>query len=228
MTVSDQRFMVDDGLLDEIVGYGELRSGDVVLEVGAGEGELTEKIAVQAKVTAVENDHRLYRVLERRFKGDSRVFLLHGDALRVEYPPHNKIISNIPYSISRKLVERFILNGFDTAVLVVQSEFAKKLGAKPLYGNYRMVSVLAQSTCDVEVLRGIPADSFHPKPNVSSSVVRLKQVWRPPEGYLTFLNRLFSLKNKKIRNIMEVPGAYLQKRPCEMTPQEILGLYRCF
>jgi 16S rRNA (adenine1518-N6/adenine1519-N6)-dimethyltransferase len=217
--------MVDDSLLDEIVGYAELRPGDVVLEVGAGTGRLTERIAERVKLSAIEKDSDLFKLLRKKFAGDGWVELIHGDALKVEFPLYNKIISNIPYSVSRKLTERFILEGFDLAVLVVQSEFAEKLNAQHRSENYRMISVLAQSTCGVEVLREVPPQAFKPQPKVSSVVVKLKQNWRPPKEYITFLNRLFSLKNKKIKNIIDAPAEYREKRPVEMTPQEIRELY---
>ena len=222
----DQRLMVDDGLLAEIAGYAGLRPGDVVLEVGAGSGNLTAKLAETAKVSAVEKDFVLYGTLERRFRGDERVQLIRGDALRVEYPIYNKIVSNIPYSVSRKLVEHFILEGFDLAVLVVQKEFADKLAAKPGSDNYRMISALAQSTCSVEVLREIPPQAFRPQPRVASAAVRMRQRWKPPGDYLAFLNRLFSGKNKKIRNILDdAPADYQQRKPADMTPEEMKELY---
>jgi 16S rRNA (adenine1518-N6/adenine1519-N6)-dimethyltransferase len=222
----DRRFMVDDGLLDDIVGYAQLTEGDVVLEVGAGSGNLTGKLADVVKLSAVEKDADLYRMLARRFGGDDRVELIRGDALKVEYPMYNKIVSNIPYSITRKLTERFILEGFELAVLLVQKEFAQKLTAQPTADNYRMITVLVQSTCGVEVIQEIPPRAFRPQPKVASAVVRLRQRWRPPLDYPVFLKKLFSCKSKKIRNILEAPGEYGQLRPKEMTPEQILGLYR--
>lgn len=228
MASSDRRFMVDDDLLKEVVGYGDLGEEDVVLEVGAGSGNLTEHIASRAKVFAIERDRILFEGLARRFKGNCNVEPILGDALKVSYPRYDKIISNLPYSISRKLIERFIVEGFEVAVLVVQEEFGKKLGARPNSENYRMLSVLAQSTCEVEYLRPIPPEAFAPKPKARSALIRLTQGWRPPKDYITFLNKLFSQKNKKVRNIMGAPEEYSQLKPAEMTPQQIFELYRCF
>ena len=201
--------------------------GNSVLEVGAGSGNLTEKLARKVRVAAIEKDRDLYETLKRRIPPSGKVTLIQGDALRVDYPPYNKIVSNIPYSISRELLQRFIVEGFELAVLVVQKEFAHKLIAKPGQDQYRMLSVLAQSTCDIEYLRDIPPQSFNPKPTVSSAAIRLKQTWKPPKEYITFLNRLFSRKNKKIRNILEdFPKEYTDLIPCDMNPTEFRNLYQ--
>jgi 16S rRNA (adenine1518-N6/adenine1519-N6)-dimethyltransferase len=225
MASSDRRFMVDEEVLDEVVGYASLVSGDSVLEVGGGTGNLTERISKKAGVTVIESDRRLAESLARRFKDAGNVRTVHADAVKAPYPPYNKIVSNIPYSVSRSLLERFVAEGFDVAVLVVQKEFADKLEAKPMSNNYRMISALVQGSCELERLRDIPPEAFSPRPTVMSSCVRLRQSWKPPKEYAVFLKTLFSLKNKKIRNIMAVSDRYSQLRPVEMTPQELRAFY---
>jgi 16S rRNA (adenine1518-N6/adenine1519-N6)-dimethyltransferase len=227
MAESDRRFMVDEDVLEDVVCFAELEVGDSVLEVGAGTGNLTEKIAQHSKVSAIEKDAILWPTLKRRFLGNERVHLIRGDALKVEYPGYNKIVSNIPYSISRELMERFIVSGFELAVLVVQKEFANKLFAKPMSDHYRMLSVLTQTTCELRHQYDIPPKAFKPRPTVTSCAITLQQTWKPTREYITFLNTLFSQKNKKIRNILDdAPEKYEQMRPKEMKPQDILGLYK--
>jgi 16S rRNA (adenine1518-N6/adenine1519-N6)-dimethyltransferase len=217
--------MVDEGLLEEIVTYAAVKEGDSILEVGGGTGNLTEKISKKSKVTVMEKDRDLAAGLRRRFKGDPSVTVVEADAVKVAYPPFNKIVSNIPYSISRDLLERFILEGFEVAVLVVQREFAHKLMAKPGHDSYRMVSVLAQTTCQIEYLKDIPPEAFDPIPKVRSAAIMLTQKWKPPKGYIAFLNRLFSQQNKKIRNILDAPERYRQMKPAEMSPEDMRSLY---
>jgi 16S rRNA (adenine1518-N6/adenine1519-N6)-dimethyltransferase len=226
MASSDRRYMVDEALLGEIVVWAGLSGADAVLEVGGGTGNLTERLAAVAKLSVVEYEHNLCVLLRKRFREVGSVSVIEGDAVRVPYPKYNKIVSNIPYSVSRQLIERFVAEGFEVAVLVVQREFADKLMAKPDTDNYRMVSVLAQSTCDVELLREIPREAFEPVPRVKSAAVRMRQRWRPDKGYIRFLNTLFSQKNKKLRNIIDVPQDYQQMRPDEMAPADFARLYR--
>jgi 16S rRNA (adenine1518-N6/adenine1519-N6)-dimethyltransferase len=225
MAESDRRFMVDEELLEEIITWARIGQEDRVLEVGGGTGNLTERIAQYAKVTTIEYDRRLAGLLRKKFKGNDNVTVIEADAVRVKYPAFDKIVSNIPYSVSRELLERFICEGFDLALLVVQKEFAHKLLARPDTDNYRMVSVLAQSSCKIELKREIDPDAFEPKPKVKSSAILLRQEWKPPKEYITFLNTLFSQQNKKVRNIMDSPERYEQTRPCEMSPRAFNELY---
>jgi len=226
MAYSDMCFMDDDALLAEIVSYARLKPTDVVLEVGAGAGNLTAHIAANARVVALEKDALLFSRLKQRFGCDDRVEPVQADFLKAILPSFNKVVSNIPYSISRDLIENIIIAGFEVAVLVVQKEFAYKLAASPGFENYRMLSVLAQSSCDVEVLKEIPASAFRPKPRVSSAVVRLTMKRKFGKEYIVFLNRLFSQKNKKVRNIFNgVPEEYADLKPKEMGVPQFINLY---
>ncbi|MBU0761717.1 MAG: ribosomal RNA small subunit methyltransferase A [Candidatus Altiarchaeota archaeon] len=225
MAASDRCFMIEDDMLADIVGRANLSPSDVVLEVGAGYGNLTEKIAATNKVSAIEKEMDLFNVLVKKFSADQNVDLILGDALKVEYPIYNKIVSNIPYSISRKLIVRFILEGFEEATLVVQKEFAEKLLSKPDTDEYRMLSVLTQTTCDAEIISAVPAKAFRPQPKVESSLIALKQKLKPKKDYVTFLNLLFSGKNKKLRNILDTPAEYSELRPCEMQANQFLEVY---
>jgi len=217
--------MVDESILDEMVEHAIIFPGDVVLEIGAGYGNLTEKIAEKGKLSAIEKEPDLVSVLRRKFANDGGVDIISGDALIVEYPIYNKVISNMPYSISRKLTERIITEGFVLAVLVVQDEFAKKLDATPGAMDYRMISVLVQSTCDIELLRNIPPQAFRPQPRVESHMIRLRQTWKPGRDYIEFLNRLFSQKNKKLSNIIEVDDDMADERPGSMPAEAFRSLY---
>jgi 16S rRNA (adenine1518-N6/adenine1519-N6)-dimethyltransferase len=227
MASSDERFMVDSGLLHRICGYADLCEHDVVLEVGAGTGNLTEVIAGYAcRLIALEKKDDLFVELEKRLKDRGNVSLIHGDVLKVTLPEFNKVVSNIPYSISRRLLKRLLLHGFDTAVLVVQSEFAGKLNAPAGNRKYRMISALTQSSCSIEELEDVPPSAFKPPPNVHSTVVRLKQHSKPTPEYAEFLNNLFNHRNKKLSNIIPgYRGKCADSRPSELKPEEFLTLF---
>jgi len=217
--------MVDWEALGKVVEAASFKPQDVVLEVGAGSGNLTELLAEKSKVTALEKEADLVAVLRKKFKDHPKVDVLRGDALKIEYPMYNKIVSNIPYSVSRKLLERFIVEGFEEAVLVVQKEFAEKLIAQPGHDNYRMVSVLAQSTCEVEYVDSIAPQAFRPQPEVESALVVLRQFFRPLRDYIGFLNTLFSGKNRKLRNILDVGLEYAELVPRDMPPPVFRQVY---
>ncbi len=225
MALSDRCFMIDRTVLASIVAAADLAPGDVVFEIGAGHGNLTELLAKKTKLTAIEKEADLFGVLSKKLSDNPTVDLILGDALKVEFPIYNKIVSNVPYSISRKLIERIVTEGFETATLVIQKEFGQKLMANPGDPDYRMLSVLAQTTCVIEHITDIPPQAFKPQPRVESSLIRLIQSWKPPRDYVTFLNRLFSSKNKRIGKVIEAPAHLASQRPASMTTESFRDLY---
>lgn len=229
MPERDRRFMVDEQTLKKVVEAANLMDGDVVLEIGAGTGNLTREISKHAKVNAVEKDVRLYETLKKQLVQNPNVNLILGDALKIEYPIYNKVVSNIPYSISRKLLERLIVEGFGKAVLIVQEEFAQKLCTPPGSEDYTMVSALTQSTCECEICAIIPAKAFRPQPRVDSAILKLTQYWKPPRDYVPFMKKIFSLKNKKLRNVLEnPPNGFEHARAVDLGSGELRDLYCSF
>ncbi len=219
--------MVDESLLKRICDYASLSENDVVLEVGAGKGSLTKKLVEKGcKVIAVEKNKDLFNELSGKLSDLSNLELVDGDILKVKVPKYNKVVSNIPYSISRKIVKKILLDGFDSAVLVVQKEFAEKLDADEGSINYRMITALTKSCCSIEVLENISPEAFRPIPRVWSSVVRLIQHKPLTKGYLDLLTNLFNHKNKFIRNTLSgYKGKFKDYRPVNMSPVELSELY---
>lgn len=225
--LGDRHIMVDERLLERICDAGKLTSEDTVLEVGAGTGELTERILDKGcRVVAFEKDRRFYSYLETSFKGRGKLTLIGGDALKCELPKFNKVVSNLPYSISKKITIRLLKAGFDLAVLVYQREFAEKLVAKPESDNYRFISALAQSFCDVEISELVRPESFRPQPNVLSAVVVFTPTCEFDEEYVSYLQDLFNHKNKLIRNIVNgYDGEFAGSRPVDLSPNDFKKLY---
>ncbi|MFH1788052.1 MAG: 16S rRNA (adenine(1518)-N(6)/adenine(1519)-N(6))-dimethyltransferase RsmA [Candidatus Altiarchaeota archaeon] len=225
--LGDRHVMVDEELLRRLCDYAQVSGEDTVLEIGAGTGNLTEALLERGcRVVAVEKDARFYDYLAQAFKGEGKLTLLGGDAVKIRLPAFNKVVSNMPYSISRKITERLLGEDFTVAVLVYQREFAQKLAARPGAVNYRFISVLAQSACKIEVLEDIPPEAFRPKPKVRSCAVKLSPGKKLGEDYVVFLKNLFNHKNKKIRNILdEAPAEYAEKKPVEMSSAEFSRLH---
>lgn len=223
--------MTDRQTIEKICSYANLTKHDTVLEIGAGTGNLTDKISERSKfVYAIENDPDLVRILKNRFKNSRNIKIIPGNALRIEFPRFNKIVSNLPYNISRRITEKILGYDFWLGILVYQKEFAEKLVSLPGTGNYRFISALSQSTADIEILDTIPKSAFNPMPEVESAIVRIKPFMRADEDYSKFLHPLFDQRNKKIRNIMnaEIPEIYKDKRPFELNPEELKNLYTWF
>jgi len=220
--------MTDPALIRKICDYASLGGKESVLEIGAGTGNLTAELAGRAgRVYAIEKDPRLFSVLEGRLKGALNVELICGDALRMHLPETDLWVSNMPYSISRKAVERMLSVNYHRGVIVFQREFAEKLVARPGSDSYRFISAYAQSCAEIEVLDTIPPEAFSPRPRVYSSIVRFRQSLLPEKEYVRFLRTLFTQKNKTLGKVLRtsVPSDYAKKRAGRLTPEELRRLY---
>jgi len=236
MAKSDQYILIDDPVLHRIIAYAGLRESDVVLEIGAGTGVLTEKLAERAeRVIAIESDPSFVSLLDQHFKStnntnNTNVEIVHGDALKIEFPWFNKIVSNLPYSISSQITFKLLEYPFETAILMYQYEFAKRMAASHGSKDYGRLSISVQYKTNVELLEIVPATAFSPEPSVRSAIVRLTT--RAPEYdvlnyefFSKFLNAVFSQRRKKLRNSiksfadirgMDIPEDLLNLRPEEL------------
>lgn len=176
-----QNFLADPNLLDAIVRDAELAPSDVVLEVGAGEGVLTERLAaVAARVHCVEID----RGLEPALAGVialPNVELHWGDAMKVDFgsllPPPTAMVANLPYSVATPLLLRTIEQLPTVAhwTVMVQREIADRLRAAPGNRTYGSPSVLVQLACEVELVRKVDPAVFKPRPRVDSAILSLRR-----------------------------------------------------
>ena len=251
-----QNYLIDKNKRDQIIGFGEITKDDVVLEIGTGIGTLTIELAKKArKVIAIEQDTRICEILARRLEEEKidNVDLINDDALKVDFPPFNKIISNLPYQISSPITFKFLDYDFDLAVLMYQKEFADRMNGEVGSKNYSRLSAMLYFKCDVEKLTDVSCESFIPKPQIDSTVVKLTpKENRIPEDdfriYSRFTRALFQHRNKKIRNALidsrhiinsidkktlkrrlngiedEELLEYLKKRVVVLSPEEILHI----
>ena len=249
-----QNYLIDKNKRDQIVNFGNISNDDVILEIGAGIGTLTIEIAKKAKkVIAIEQDAKICEILANRLKEEkiSNVELINDDALKVDFPKFTKIISNLPYQISSPITFKFLDYDFDLAVLMYQKEFADRMNGEVASKNYSRLSAMLYFRCDVEKLTDVSQESFIPKPQIDSTVVKLtpKENQIYPDDfkvYSKFTKALFQHRNKKIRNALidsrhiisnidkkelkkrlnaiedEILNDYLSKRVIVLTPEEIL------
>jgi 16S rRNA (adenine1518-N6/adenine1519-N6)-dimethyltransferase len=177
-----QNFLVDRNILDVIERLAELGHDDVVLEIGGGEGVLSERlVAVAAYVHVVEVDSRLEEGLRDLLDRFSNVTLHMADALDADLaaldPAPTKVVANLPYGIAATVILRTVesLPEVESWVVMVQREVGERLAAAPATPAYGAPSVLAQLACDVKVLRPVARSVFRPIPNVDSVLVGLRR-----------------------------------------------------
>ena len=176
-----QNFLADPNLLDAIVRDAALTPADVVLEVGAGEGVLTERLAaVAAHLHSVEIDRGLEPALAGVAALDN-VSLHWGDAMKLDLaalePAPTAMVANLPYAVATPLILRTIelLPTLTSWTVMVQREIADRLRAAPGSRTYGSPSVVAQLACEVELLRKVDPAVFRPRPRVDSAILRLRR-----------------------------------------------------
>jgi 16S rRNA (adenine1518-N6/adenine1519-N6)-dimethyltransferase len=228
-----QHFLTDRNILQRIVAALEPTPDDVVLEVGAGKGSLTEILAPRvAKVVAVEKDRRLATDCRLRIAdcGLGNVEVVDGDALRLDWHrllethaanpqsaianPQFKVVGNIPYAITSPLIDKALTPPLPACVVfLVQAEVADRLAAAPGSKAYGALSVGVQAACRVERLFTVRAGAFTPPPKVHSALVRLTPLAQPlvaPEeiaAFRGFVTACFTRRRKQLRNVaMAVTG----------------------
>jgi len=208
--------VVDSSLLLKMISYASLNRGDVVLEIGAGLGFLTQLLSERCgRVIAIEIDPTLTKMLKERLQGLQNVDLIEGDLLRVSVPLFNKVVSTPPYSISSPLLFWLLKRRFDCAVMTFQREFAERLAAPVGSKDYARLTVNAYYRAEVELLDHVPRSMFYPPPDVDSIIVRLKPRREPPfyvgdkEVFFELVQTLFTQRNKRVRNAI-LP--FLRKR----------------
>jgi len=201
-----QNFVVNADLLQRMISYASVTEDDIVLEVGAGLGFLTQLLSRKCKrVIAVEVDSKLTSILREQLHGLQNVDLIEGDILKVSVPPFNKVVSTPPYSISSPLLFWLLERKFDCAVLTFQKEFAERLVASVSSKDYGRLTVTTYYRAEVELQDYVPKEMFYPQPDVDSMVARLKPREHPfhvedEETFLEIVQTLFTQRNKKVRN----------------------------
>lgn len=176
-----QNFLADPNLLAAIVRDAELDPGDVVLEVGAGEGVLTERLAAAAAhVHVIEIDRGLEPGLAE-VMALGNVELHWGDAVKADLaalaPAPTAMVANLPYSVATPVILRTVeeLPSLRSWTVMVQREIAERLRSAPGSRVYGAPSVLLQLACEVELLRTVDPAVFRPRPRVESAILRLRR-----------------------------------------------------
>jgi len=209
-----QNFLVDPVALNRVIETADLGKHDVVLEIGAGVGNLTVLLAENAgSVFAVEVDDRLIPALEEVLAPFPTVKIIRGDILELNPAqiidqPGYQVVANIPYYITSALIRHLLESRPKPGriTLTVQREVARRICAAP--GDLSLLALSVQVYGEPRIMARIPAGAFYPPPKVDSAVVRIDLYPSPliPSPILDIFFRLakagFSQKRKMLRNAL--------------------------
>lgn len=175
-----QHFLKDKNIAKKIAEAINPKPDDVIVEIGAGEGFLTEQFVGKVKkIFAVEIDKRAVDFLRVRFGSDD-VEILHEDFLKLDFKMFEnfgkvRVIGNIPYSITSSIIFKSIENRhlIKDLTIMVQLEVALRIVSKPGVKDYSIISVMCQAYSKPEILFRVSRNVFYPKPKVTSALIRL-------------------------------------------------------
>jgi 16S rRNA (adenine1518-N6/adenine1519-N6)-dimethyltransferase len=232
-----QSFLMDAAIADREVGYARIDAEDTVLEVGAGIGNLTERLASRAAhVVAIECDQQFRPGLDGLAAAHGNITLLWGDALAVPLPPFTKVVSNLPYRVALPIVLRLLEYPFAGGVVMLQENMAQHICAGPGEPGYGRISVTVQRRAQAELLDTVPRSAFWPEPRVDSAMVRLRPVARPfgvasGEAFKQLLEHSFRYRDDRLSAALRrlpgaagvvplLPGRLRDKRVSALAPAE--------
>src|SRR3989344_3273191 len=239
-----QHFLRSEKALRTIIETGDIKAGEMVLEIGPGEGALTEKLLeTGAKVIAVEKDEVLFELLKQKFEKEissRQLNLINDDILDfdiVKFIENYKLIANIPYNITGAIFKKFLETDRqpEKMVLLVQKEVAQRIIARD--GKESVLSISIKAYGNPTIIDKVLAGSFAPAPQVDSAILLIDAVSKDffkemsEKHFFQMLKAGFSSKRKKLSsnlsNILDknrVDEAFQKIKLDENTRAEDLGI----
>ncbi len=240
-----QNFYTNKTNLQRIIKLSNINSNDIVLDIGAGTGILTEELSKYAKkVISYELDEKYFYVLEEKFSGFSNVLLKNKDFLNEKLPQENfKVFSNIPFSLTSEILNKITdsESQLTEAYLFLQKESAERYMG--ISKNTQIASIIS-SLYDLDVIETFDRQDFKPVPSVDIVLFRIlkkKKVEEDFELYRDFVAYIFNQMNSNVldtlkklftSNQLKYIKEYLRKnnykKPSEISSKYYLEIFQFF
>jgi 16S rRNA (adenine1518-N6/adenine1519-N6)-dimethyltransferase len=224
-----QNFLGDARVLADLARLARAAPGDVIVELGAGLGHLTQALAATgARVVAVERDRELAPVLREELPGvevveaDAATYDLGGFGRRVI------VCGNLPYHLSSPILFHLLDQraAVKRAVLLLQREVAERIAAPPGGRDYGLLSVLVQHVADAEIALDVPRHLFTPPPDVESCALALEFLDAPrfevhdERRFRALVKAAFGQRRKTLWNALKnFPGGREALKRAGIDPQ---------
>jgi len=204
-----QNFLIDKSVLENIIKTADLSINDIILEIGPGFGNLTEKLAEKVKkIITVEKDKKMINILKEILHAHKNIELINSDILKttIQLPKKYKLIANLPYYITSPIIRKFLEkeNKPELMVLMVQKEVGQRICSKD---KMSILSVSVQFYADAKIIKYVSNSSFYPKPKVDSAIIKIIPKKFPDINIKKFFQLIkigFSSKRKKLINNLKV------------------------
>jgi 16S rRNA (adenine1518-N6/adenine1519-N6)-dimethyltransferase len=212
-----QNFLLSQNALSEILTLADIKTNDVVVEIGAGTGVLTKQLAkLSERIIAIEKDEKLTLILKDHFHNFDNVKIVQGDIRKIISFQKNdildnisryKVIANLPYYLSSFVIRKFLerKNKPDLIVLMLQKELVDRICAIP--GAMSLLSIMVQLYATPQKGSIVKKNNFYPKPKVDSRILLIKNIKQKinfdTETFFKIVKIAFSCKRKKLINNLD-------------------------
>ena len=216
-----QHFLTSQKALFDMITAGNIKKGDIVLEIGPGKGVLTKELLDKgAKVIALEKDLEMIPILKEKFQKEiesEQLILLPKDILMFdpeilrEYKNTYKLIANIPYYITGAIIEKFLSSSHQpsTMVILIQKEVAERIIARDqltgnLGGKQSILSIAVNAYGNPKIVSKVPKGAFFPPPKVDSAILSIENISHdffggiPEKTFFKILKHCFGKKRKQM------------------------------
>jgi len=211
-----QNFLIDQNIINKIIKIGNINKNNRILEIGPGNGNLTEKILkLKAKsIILVEKDKNLSLLLSKKFYNFSNLKIINDDILNqikiYDFKNNFIVYGNLPYNISTQILASLITLDkwppwYESLIFMFQKEVADRILAKKNTSNYGRLTILCNWRLDIKKHFDVSKNCFFPKPKVNSTVLsftpkkNIKFKIKNPQN-LEYITRIFFSGRRKMIN----------------------------
>ena len=236
-----QNYLLDRNIAIKIIDSINILN-QTIIEIGPGTGKITDEIIkkIPKKLIIIEKDNKLYEFLLKKYSNINKIEVLNIDAFNYNYSIHKgaKIISNLPYNISTKLIIKLLCNYkiISEMLFMVQKEVAYKMDYNKKNKNNKL-KLIIEATSNYKIIHNISNKVFYPKPKVQSSIIKIipkNNMEINLQKLLLFSKEIFKNKRKKIKNILNLSvkdkksEELIDKRAENLKTSELLYLFHKF
>ena len=208
-----QNFLIDNGVLEKIVSLVQPTKDDLIIEIGAGSGNLTKKLqGFESKIISYEIDLDIKPNLEQLANENTEIIFadfldrdISADIRDIKYK-NLYVIANLPYYITTPIIEKIIKAGLKPykMILMVQKEMAERLSALPKTKAYGYITVYLNYRFQIKKVFNVSKKAFFPSPNVESAVIEFtaddKYKLKNEEIFIKLIKDAFKQKRKVLSN----------------------------
>ena len=237
-----QNFLINEQVVEEIVNAAEITKEDLIIEIGPGLGTLTNELIQEAgRLICIELDKKMLKILEDRFKLYDNIEIINIDVLKADLKSiieetkkkyglkQVKIVANLPYYITTPIIMKLLEEKLDiqTITVMIQKEVAERITEIPGGKLSGAITYSVNYYSKPKFIFEVPKESFIPEPEVTSAVIKLEILDKPPielnneETFFKLLKIIFSGRRKTLLNVLNNANILSDKQKISKMLEEL-------